>query len=271
MSLISNVFNTVIDGVDFLVNKLEFLAADYSFMSELPPYPSVLVVLAITIVYLVLLWFVPRKPYKALISIYGGIINFAGYLAILAMVAMAVGVFKNVVDRTFYSDPSVPLDELTKYFCSYMFLLGFSYALWHDSHVRVDIVYEKLSTKVKCMINIFGGLFFALPFCVLITIYSGEHFSYINYEETNGDPGSLLKWPWIIAMPISFGLLLFTVIATTSRYLYVLKYESDVMPTAEKPLPPEVAPTPTPLSVASTTADDVSTGAVSLNKQGDQT
>lgn len=226
MSLLSDVFSSLLDGVIVLLNKLEFLAADYSFISELPPYPSVAVVLGITLMYLVGLCFVPQQPFKKLISVYGGIVNFAGWLAILSMVAMAIGVFKNVVDRTFYSDPSVPLDELTKYFCSYMFLLGFSYALWHDSHVRVDIFYEKLSMKTKCLINIFGGLFFALPFCVLITIYSGEHFSYINYEETNGDPGSLLKWPWIISMPISFGFLLFTVIAVTSRYLFVYRFES---------------------------------------------
>ena len=222
------------DATDGLLNTLNSLAADYSFMAELPPGKSVLVVLGVTIAYLVVLCFVPKRPYKALLSCYGGVINTAGFLSIIFMMALAIGVFKNVYDRTFYNDPSVPLDELTKYFCSYMFLFGFSYALWHDNHVRVDIIYEKLSIKVKCLINIFGGLVFALPFCVLITIYSGDHFHYVSYAETNGDPGSLLKWPWIIAMPIAFGLLLFTVIAVTSRYLYTLRFESGIDSTVDE-------------------------------------
>ena len=47
-------------------------------------------------------------------------------------------------------------------------LLGIGYTLNKDSHVRIDIIYRKLSKDKKKKINFFCSIFFGLPLSFLI-------------------------------------------------------------------------------------------------------
>lgn len=89
---------------------------------------------------------------------------------------------------------------------SALFLLGISYTLQSDAHVRVDIFYANLLPKKQALINIIGFVIFILPISLLITFY-GIDFAYGSYEisELSGDPGGLTH-RFIIKsiIPISF-------------------------------------------------------------------
>ena len=58
--------------------------------------------------------------------------------------------------------------ELQWYLFSLLFLLGASYTLRHDDHVRVDILYSRLGAKGKAWINVLGTLLLLVPFCLLM-------------------------------------------------------------------------------------------------------
>jgi len=58
--------------------------------------------------------------------------------------------------------------ELEWHFFAIIFLLGSSYALQSDSHVRVDVFYQQFSEKTKSLINLLGTLLFLLPWCYVI-------------------------------------------------------------------------------------------------------
>lgn len=89
---------------------------------------------------------------------------------------------------------------------SSLFLLGISYTLQHDAHVRVDIFYATFTRKKQALINIIGFVVFILPISLLITYY-GIDFAYNAYEinELSGDPGGLTH-RYIIksVIPLSF-------------------------------------------------------------------
>lgn len=93
---------------------------------------------------------------------------------------------------------------------SSLFLLGISYTLQSDAHVRVDIFYANLTQKKQALINMIGFVICILPISFLITYY-GIDFSYSAYEinETSGDPGGLTH-RFIIKsiIPISFTLVI---------------------------------------------------------------
>jgi tripartite ATP-independent transporter DctM subunit len=68
---------------------------------------------------------------------------------------------------------AVPLNsngfiELQWYLFSLLFLLGAAYTLKHNAHVRVDVLYGRLSAKGKAWINLLGTVLFLIPFCVLM-------------------------------------------------------------------------------------------------------
>jgi TRAP-type mannitol/chloroaromatic compound transport system permease small subunit len=74
-----------------------------------------------------------------------------------------------------------------------------------EGHVRVDIIYDKLSARKRAWIDSLGVVFFLFPFCGLIAWY-GYDFALEAYNlgETSGDPGGL-PYRWIIKsmIPIS--------------------------------------------------------------------
>lgn len=115
-------------------------------------------------------------------------------------------VFIDVVLRYVFNNSSIALQEMEWHLFSALFLLGISYTLQHDAHVRVDVFYANLSQKKQALINMIGFVIFILPISLLITYY-GIDYAYGAYEigELSGDPGGLTH-RFIIKsiIPISF-------------------------------------------------------------------
>ncbi len=115
----------------------------------------------------------------------------------------------DVLARYFFKSGSVALQELEWHLFSVIFLLAAGYTLRRDGHVRVDVVYSKLSAKWKAVIDFAGSILFLLPFCFLIIFTSiGFIESSWNAGEGSGDPGGLPARYLLKAMiPIGFSLL----------------------------------------------------------------
>ena len=104
------------------------------------------------------------------------IIDAAGALAAFLLIMLVLIISWNVIARYSFSASSIGLEELSWHIYASIFLLGLSYALKTGSHVRVDLVFENLSTRTRATIDLFGTLLFLIPFC-LIVIWSGWLFA----------------------------------------------------------------------------------------------
>ena len=147
--------------------------------------------------------------------------NIVGYICMFVMALMIIDVFFNVVARYFFSYGNVAFQELEWHFFAVIFLLGMSYALKEDSHVRVDIFYAKFSPKNKALVNMIGTFVFIIPFALLVSNLSFEFVSdAYNSAEASADPGGLTH-RWIIKalIPFSFYLLIFFAIGFFIRNL----------------------------------------------------
>jgi len=100
--------------------------------------------------------------------------------------------------------------ELEWHLFAFIFLIGAGYTLLHDGHVRVDILYQRLSTKGKAWINLIGVLLFLFPGCLMIIITSFK-FVYNSWSILEGspDPGGI-PFRFIVkgTIPVGFCLLL---------------------------------------------------------------
>ena len=137
--------------------------------------------------------------------------DIVGYICMFIMALMIIDVFFNVVARYFFSYGNVAFQELEWHFFAVIFLLGMSYALKEDAHVRVDIFYAKFSPKNKALVNMIGTVIFVIPFALLVSNLSFEFVSdAYTSAEASADPGGLTH-RWIIKalIPISFNLLVF--------------------------------------------------------------
>lgn len=127
-----------------------------------------------------------------------------GMLSSILFLLMLVNVFINVIARYAFNLVWIGSQEMEWHLFATMFMLGVPYTLRAGGHVRVDLIYERLSARKRAMIDIFGGLVLLLPFCLLVGYY-GVGFSYEAFElgETSGDPGGL-PYRWIIKAVIPF-------------------------------------------------------------------
>ncbi len=127
-----------------------------------------------------------------------------GLIAAFLMVLLVFNVFFDVVMRYAFNDVSIGMQEMEWHLFAAIFMLGVPYALRCEGHVRVDVIYEKLSLRNKAMIDIFGTLVFLLPFTLLVGWY-GVPYAYEAFEinEGSGDPGGL-PYRWIIKGVIPF-------------------------------------------------------------------
>ncbi|WP_169763522.1 TRAP transporter small permease subunit [Campylobacter mucosalis] len=137
--------------------------------------------------------------------------KFICFVCMCVMALLVLDVFFNVIARYFFKYGNVAFQELEWHFFAIIFLLGMNYALNDDAHVRVDIFYAKFSPKTKSLVNMFGALFFIVPFAILVCYLSIDYVAeaYTSGEGSN-DPGGLSN-RWIIKafIPASFFLLIF--------------------------------------------------------------
>jgi len=100
------------------------------------------------------------------------------------------------------------LNELQWYLFSVVFLLGAAYCLKEDVHVRVDVLYERLSPKARGWIDLLGSVLFLLPFSVLmIQVSIPAVRNSWQILETSPDPGGLPRYPLKTLLIVAFALL----------------------------------------------------------------
>jgi len=89
--------------------------------------------------------------------------------------AMVLVTFTIVCLRYLFDLSWVGLQESIIYMHSLVFLLGAAYTLKHNGHVRVDIVYQRCTPRVKAWIDFFGTLLLLLPVAGFIFWSSWEY------------------------------------------------------------------------------------------------
>lgn len=149
------------------------------------------------------------------------IADYIGYICSFLMIAMMLNIFYDVFMRYVFKSGSIAFQELEWHLFSVIILLGTSYALKEDGHVRVDILYTKFSEKNKALVNIVGAFIFITPLALLVATGSvGFVMEAINSHEISGDPGGLThRWILKAFIPASFWLLIFITIGFVIKHL----------------------------------------------------
>jgi TRAP-type mannitol/chloroaromatic compound transport system permease small subunit len=98
--------------------------------------------------------------------------------------------------------------EIQWYMFAAMVMLGTSYTLKKNEHVRVDIVFSNLSTRRQIGVDIFGAILFLLPATLIMAYLSWPifHNSWME-NEVSANAGGLIRWPVKIFIPLGFLLL----------------------------------------------------------------
>lgn len=157
------------------------------------------------------------RPLDAIVRVVGE--AFSWIWAIL--IVLIVG---NVVLRYVLGTNFVALEELQWHLYAVGFMMGLSYTLLKDGHVRVDVMAEHFSNRRRAWIELVGLLAFLGPF-IYVVIANAIPFAERAYRlgETSPAPGGLPS-RWIIKsfIVIAFGFLAIAVFSRLTRVTALL-------------------------------------------------
>ena len=104
--------------------------------------------------------------------------------------------FAIVLSRFIFEYEQAFQGDLVRFWYSALYLFASAYALIHEGHVRVDVLYTGFSERKKAWTNSIGSLLLGIPLCLIIlflgmggkaSIINGPVFSFeITHQGSNG-------------------------------------------------------------------------------------
>ena len=108
--------------------------------------------------------------------------------------------FAIVITRFVFSYEQAFMGDLVRFWYAAMFLFASAYALVHEGHVRVDVMYARFTKKRKAVVNLVGSLTLGIPLCwIILTMGMWSKTSSLNspmvsYEISQSGYGLYVKY-----------------------------------------------------------------------------
>ena len=160
-----------------------------------------------------------------------------GALAAFAALASCVISAANALVRYGLDISSNALTEIQWYLFAACVMLGAGQVLRLNEHVRVDLVYGRISARAKAWVDLLGIAFFLLP----VMLYSG----WLSWDffigkftsgEMSNNAGGLIRWPAAMLLPLGFGLVSLQGIAELIKRVAWLTHKLEMDLHYERPL-----------------------------------
>jgi TRAP-type mannitol/chloroaromatic compound transport system permease small subunit len=121
-----------------------------------------------------------------------------GELVAWLSLAMVLMTFAVVVMRYAFDSGSIALQESVTYMHAALFMLGIAYTLGRNGHVRVDILYERLSRRGRAWVDLIGTLVLLIPVAIFILWLGWDYVAESwRVKESSREAGGL---PYVYAL-----------------------------------------------------------------------
>ncbi len=140
-----------------------------------------------------------------------------GKLVSWRALAMMITIVYDVVARYFFMRPTIWAEETGRFLLTGYFLLGGAYTLYYKGHVRMDVLYTRLSVRGKAIMDVFTFFMFAFVMIIMIRFGSEMTWQSLRYWERTesywAPPTFFVK----VTVPISAFLMLLEGLAQLAR------------------------------------------------------
>lgn len=144
-------------------------------------------------------------PHTALSRAIDPLIRRVGEAASWLWLVLVLVIIVQVLMRYVLGRGSIMLEELQWHIYGIGFLLGLSYCIQADRHVRIDVLAERFSPRTRAIIEIIGILVFLLPFAAAVTLEGVKLAQQaLHLNEVSAAPGGL-PYRWVIKSFIAIG------------------------------------------------------------------
>jgi TRAP-type mannitol/chloroaromatic compound transport system permease small subunit len=144
------------------------------------------------------------------------LVDHVGRIASWTSLVLVVLMAGNVLLRYLFRTGSVWAGELEWHLMSPIVLIGMSYALLHDGHLRVDVAYVHFPPRLQRAVDLVAALL-GIAFAAIVVWLSWKYvLQSWSIDEGSPDPGGLpARWALKAFIPAGFALLLLYAVAET--------------------------------------------------------
>ncbi|MFN3993905.1 MAG: TRAP transporter small permease subunit [Tabrizicola flagellatus] len=140
---------------------------------------------------------------------------------ILLAVLVSAG---NAVSRKLFNLSSNAWLELQWYLFGAAFMGAAAYTLQQNEHIRIDVFYASRSRRTQHWIDLFGHIFFLLPFAALMAWYLWPYtMQAYNSGQVSTNAGGLIIWPARAILLAGFLLLVAQALAEIVKKIAVMR------------------------------------------------
>lgn len=142
-----------------------------------------------------------------------------GVIAALLVIALIVLMLYDVGMRYLANAPTLWAFDVNTYLMGSAFVLSIAYALSHDSHVRVDLLYSQRTKHHLEWVDLIGFGLLALPVLAWITAGLWTYFAeaYATGERSGSSAWNPVLWPFRLVLFSGFLMLTVQVLAEIVR------------------------------------------------------
>jgi TRAP-type mannitol/chloroaromatic compound transport system permease small subunit len=158
-----------------------------------------------------------------------GFINRTGQLISWLAAVLVVVIIVQVILRYVFGRGLVVLEEVQWHLYAIGIMFGFSYAIVHDSHIRLDLLHDRFPRRRKEKVEIFGILFLLMPMIIIILFHSWDFlYDSLRVNERSDAPmGLCCRWFIKGFLPIGFIMLGLAAISRLVRAIAYLKLKKE--------------------------------------------
>jgi len=132
----------------------------------------------------------------------------------------------NVILRYLFRIGPMSLQELEWHLMSPIALIGMSYALRHNDHVRVDIFYDGFSPRLRRIIDLMAAIMMVVISVIIVKLSINFVYQAYSIGEGSPDPGGLpYRFLLRAFIPLGFILLAMQAVANAIRSALFLRDE----------------------------------------------
>lgn len=130
----------------------------------------------------------------------------------------------NAIVRKLFNWSSNSLLEAQWYLFGAAFMGAAAYTLQQNEHIRIDVLYGTLQRRTQHWIDLFGHVFFTLPFVVLMTwLLVPYAMQAYRSGQISTNAGGLIIWPARAVLAFGFALLVAQALAEIIKKIAVMR------------------------------------------------
>lgn len=148
----------------------------------------------------------------------------ASWMVLIAVIVSA----GNAIMRKLFNVSSNGLLEAQWYLFGAAYMGAAAYTLFANEHIRIDILYGRWSRRSQHWIDLFGHLFFLLPFAGLMVYYLYPWFMRAwRSGEMSTNASGLIIWPARLIILVGFVLLFVQGLSEVIKKIAILRGRMD--------------------------------------------